>query len=80
MILNEVKHVFASAVTCKMTPTLYLDAKISVEILPKDPFESVGMSNGCISPCILSIGMYMIGEKLSAALKEATNAYRRENK
>jgi hypothetical protein len=51
-----------------------------LEIRPKHPFESVGMSNGCISPYILSIGMYMIGEKLSAALKEATNAYRRENK
>lgn len=80
MILNEVKHVFASVVSCKMALNLCLDKKTAVEILPKDPFESVGMSNGCIPPYILSIGMYMIGEKLSAALKEATNAYRRENK
>ena len=46
MILNEVKHVFASAVSCKMTQNLYLDAKTAVEIRPKDPFESAGMSNG----------------------------------
>jgi hypothetical protein len=51
-----------------------------LEIRPKHPFESAGMSNGCIPPYILTTGMYMIGQNMRAVLKEATNAYRHENK